>query len=145
MASYRTTAKSPMTPEQTFEYLADFSTAAEWDANTKSSDLVSGEATSEGAEYRVVTEFAGRDLTLTYRTTELQRPGKIVFQSGTAVADIEDVITITPDGSGSKVSYEANIKPRSKLPKQNFQFRKARMKSTWLSMLAEPSWGTGIT
>jgi hypothetical protein len=113
MASYRTTAKSPMTPEQTFEYLADFSTAAEWDANTKSSDLVSGEATSEGAEYRVVTEFAGRDLTLTYRTTELQRPGKIVFQSGTAVADIEDVITITPDGSGSKVSYEANIKPKS--------------------------------
>ena len=102
-----------MTPEQTFEYLADFSTAAEWDANTKSSDLVSGEATSEGAEYRVVTEFAGRDLTLTYRTTELQRPGKIVFQSGTAVADIEDVITITPDGSGSKVSSEANIKPRS--------------------------------
>jgi hypothetical protein len=112
MATYRTTAKSPMTPEQTFEYLADFSTAAEWDANTKSSDLVSGDPMSEGAEYKVVTEFAGRDLTLTYRTIELQRPGKIVFHSGTAVADIEDVITITPDGSGSEVSYVANIKPK---------------------------------
>jgi hypothetical protein len=102
-----------MTPEQTFEYLADFSTASEWDANTKSSDLMSGDAMSEGAEYRVVTGFAGRDLTLTYRTAELQRPGKIVFHSGTAVADIEDVITISPDGSGSKVNYEANIKPKS--------------------------------
>lgn len=102
-----------MSPEQTFEYLADFSTAAEWDANTKSSDLISGDPLSEGAEYKVVTEFAGRDLTLTYRTAELERPGRIVFHSGTAVADIEDVILIAPDGSGSKVSYEANIKPKS--------------------------------
>jgi hypothetical protein len=102
-----------MTPEQTFEYLADFSTAAEWDANTKSSDLVSGDPMSAGAEYKVVTEFAGRDLTLTYRTAQLQRPGKIVFHSGTAIADIEDVITISADGSGSEVSYEANIKPQS--------------------------------
>lgn len=102
-----------MTPEQTFDYLADFRTAAEWDVNTKSSDLVSGDPMSDGAEYKVVTEFAGRDLTLTYRSAGLQRPGKIVFRSETAVADIEDVITISPDGSGSEVSYEANIKPKS--------------------------------
>jgi hypothetical protein len=113
MASYKATAKSPMSPEQTFEYLADFRTAAEWDENTKSSELTSGDPMKEGAEYKVVTGFAGRDLTLTYRTAELQRPGKIVFHSGTAVADIEDVITIEADGSGSEVSYEANIKPKS--------------------------------
>lgn len=102
-----------MPPDQVFEYLADFRTAAEWDVNTKSSDLVSGDAMAEGAEYKVVTEFAGRNLTMTYRTAELQRPDRIVFQSGTAVADIEDVITISPDGSGSEVSYEAKIKPKS--------------------------------
>lgn len=113
MASYKATAKSPMSPEQTFEYLADFRTAAEWDGNTKSSDLVGGDPMEEGAEYKVVTEFAGRDLTLTYRTVELERPGRIVFHSGTAVADIEDVITIAADGSGSEVTYEANIKPKS--------------------------------
>lgn len=113
MASYKATAKSPMSPEQTFEYLADFRTAAEWDGNTKSSDLVGGDPMEEGAEYKVVTEFAGRDLTLTYRTVELERPARIVFHSGTAVADIEDVITIAADGSGSEVTYEANIKPKS--------------------------------
>jgi hypothetical protein len=113
MASYKTTAKSPMSPEQTFEYLADFRTAAEWDENTKSSDLTSGDPMSEGAEYKVVTEFAGRDLTMTYRTVELDRPGRIVFNSATAIAEIEDVITVKPDGTGSEVSYEANIKPKS--------------------------------
>ena len=92
-----------MSPEQTFEYLADFSTAAEWDANTKSSDLVSGDPMEEGAEYKVVTEFAGRDLTMTYRTVELDRPGRIVFNSATAIAEIEDVITVKPDGTGSEV------------------------------------------
>ena len=113
MATYKTTAKSSMAPDQTFEYLADFRNAAEWDVNTGSSDLVSGDALTEGAEYRVVTEFAGRDLTMTYRTAELQRPGRIVFESGTAVADIEDVISISPDGSGSEVTYEARIKPKT--------------------------------
>ncbi|MBK5111356.1 MAG: SRPBCC family protein [Thermoleophilia bacterium] len=113
MATYRATAKSPMNPEQTFEYLADFTNASEWDENTKSCDLVSGDALAEGAEYKVVTSFAGRDLTLTYRTVELERPGRIVFRSGTAIADIEDVITIARDGDGSKISYEATIHPKS--------------------------------
>ena len=109
MATYKATIKSPMSVEEVFNFLADFSNAPEWDANTKSSDLTEGDPYETGAKYKVVTGFAGRDLTLTYETIEIERPNRVVLRSGTALADIEDVMTFEADGTGSIVTYQANI------------------------------------
>ena len=49
-------------------------------------------------------------MTLTYETVEFERPSRVVFRSGTGMATIEDTITITPDGEGSKVEYVADIR-----------------------------------
>ncbi len=111
MATYKATFKSPMSVEEVFTFLADFSNAPEWDANTKSSDLIEGDPYEVGATYKVVTGFAGRDLTLTYETIEIERPNRVVLKSGTGMADIEDVMTFEADGEGSVVSYQANILP----------------------------------
>ena len=111
MATYRAKFNSPMSVEEAFSFLADFSNAPEWDANTKSSDLIEGDPYEVGAQYRVVTAFAGRDLTLTYETIEIDRPNRVVLRSGTALAAIEDVMEFEADGDGSIVSYEANILP----------------------------------
>ncbi len=109
MATYKTTIKSPMSVDEVFNFLADFSNAPEWDANTKSSDLTEGSPYEVGAKYKVVTGFAGRDLTLTYETIEIERPNRVVLKSGTGLADIEDVMTFEADGEGSVVSYQASI------------------------------------
>jgi hypothetical protein len=111
MATYRTTIDSAMSVEEAFDFLADFGNAPQWDANTKSSDLKSGDPHSAGAKYEVVTGFAGRDLTLTYETIEIERPDRVVLRSSTGMADIEDVMTFAPDGEGCVVGYEANILP----------------------------------
>lgn len=101
-----------MPVEDTFEYMADFTTAGEWDANTTSSECVNGDPLREGAEYRVVTEFGGREFTLTYRTTEFNPHERVVLKSGTGMAEIEDVITFAAKGDGTEVTYEANVHPK---------------------------------
>lgn len=112
MASYHATIQSPMTPEESFDYLADFSTAGEWDANTVSSECISGEAGTLGAKYEVVTRFAGREMTLAYETVEYDRPKKVVLKSGNGTTEITDTMTFTPSGPGTKVTYNANIAPK---------------------------------
>jgi len=113
MATYRATVISPMPVEEVFNLMADFSNAPEWDANTKSSELQTADPYAVGAKYEVVTGFAGRDLTLTYETLEIERPNRVVLQSGTKIADIKDVMSFKPHGDGTEVTYEANIIPHS--------------------------------
>jgi hypothetical protein len=113
MATYKATVHSPMSVEEVFNFMADFSNAPDWDANTKSSRLQTEDPYAVGATYEVVTGFAGRDLTLTYETIEIERPNKVILKSGTKVADIKDIMTFQPHGDGTEVSYEANILPHS--------------------------------
>ena len=110
MATYRTVVQSPMSPEQVFDYLANFENVTRWDENTVSSDCLGDEPYQAGARYRVVTEFGSRSMTLTYETIEFDRPNRVVFRSGTGMATIEDTITISPDGDGSRVEYVADIR-----------------------------------
>jgi hypothetical protein len=110
MATYRAVVESPQSPEQAFDYLANFENVTLWDENTVSSDCLGEEPGTEGARYRVVTRFGSRSMTLTYETVEFERPEKVVFRTSTSMATIEDTITITPaEGGGSSVEYVARI------------------------------------
>ena len=112
MASYNTTVNSPKSPEEAFDYLSDFSTASEWDGNTVSSELISGDAKSVGAKYRVVTKFGGREMELTYETVELDRPNRVVLKSGNSSTEITDTMTFRPTATGTEVTYDANVAPK---------------------------------
>lgn len=109
MATYRTSVKSPKTVEEAFDYLADFGNASKWDENTLSSDCLGDDPYRAGARYRVVTDFGGRTLTLTYETIEFDRPDRVVFRSDAGISKIQDTITFHEDGEGSRVDYEADI------------------------------------
>ena len=112
MANYKGTVESSMSPEEAFDYLADFSNAPDWDPNTVSSDLKTPEAFMVGAKYDVVTKFAGRNMDLLYETVELDRPHRVVFSSGNGSTDITDTITFKPTATGTDVTYDANIAPK---------------------------------
>lgn len=109
MAKYSTEIATPMEQDDVFLYMADFRNAVEWDENTSSVKLAEGSPLEVGASYEVVTEFGGRDLNMTYRAVEIERPRRIVFESSTSVAGIRDTIEIQSDGGGSLVNYEAQI------------------------------------
>ncbi len=112
MANYNATVSSPKSPEEAFDYLADFSNAPEWDPNTSSSECVSGQPGTVGATYKVVTEFGGREMELTYETVEVDRPRRVVLQSGNGSTEIRDTMTFEPVPNGTDVTYDANVKPK---------------------------------
>lgn len=109
MANYSTSVESPKSAEEVFTYMADFRNAEEWDANTSSVKLVAGDAGDVGSKYEVVTGFGGRDLTMEYETVAVDSPRQVIFESSTGVAKIRDTIDVTPDGSGSRLDYDAHI------------------------------------
>lgn len=112
MANYNTTINSPKSPEEAFDYLADFSNAPEWDPNTSSSKCVEGVPGEVGSRYLVVTEFGGREMELTYETIEADRPRRVVLQSGNSSTEIRDTMTFEPSGTGTEVTYDANVAPK---------------------------------
>ncbi|HNH86788.1 MAG TPA: hypothetical protein PLE93_06785, partial [Solirubrobacterales bacterium] len=71
--------------------------------------LTSGQAGQAGSEYEVITGFAGRDMKLSYRTVEVDRPSKVVFESSTGMAKIRDTIEFSGDEKGCEVKYDARI------------------------------------
>ena len=112
MANYNATVSSPKSPEEAFDYLADFSNAPEWDPNTNSSVCVSGEPGAVGSRYKVRTEFGGREMELMYETVVSERPHRVVLESGNDKTDIRDTMTFEPTATGTDVTYDANVAPK---------------------------------
>lgn len=112
MARYMGTIRSPKAPAEAFDYLADFSSVAEWDPTAVRARML-GDRPGLGTEFEVVVRFAGRELPFTYRTTEFERPRRIVLRAESSAIVSEDTITVRAlaDG-GSEVTYDADLRPK---------------------------------
>jgi hypothetical protein len=112
MAHYVGTIESRRSPEDAFDYLADFSSVAEWDPSAVSATML-GDGPGPGTEFEVVVRFAGRELPFTYTTTEFQRPERLVLRAESSAVVSEDTITVRPRaGGGSEVTYDADLRPK---------------------------------
>ena len=78
MARYVATADSPRPRAEVFDYLKDFSNAAEWDPGVAEARRLDGGEIRVGSEFLLVTEFLGRRTPLTYRVAELRSPDLVV-------------------------------------------------------------------
>lgn len=114
MARYCTTVSSPAPADQVYEYLADFSSIAQWDPGVSAARRVSGQAGHAGAIYRVTTSNLGIALPLDYEILEAIPPmdgfaGRIVVEAQTRDFRSYDVITVTPTAHGCEVTYDADL------------------------------------
>jgi carbon monoxide dehydrogenase subunit G len=112
MALYVATVESPRPPAEVFDYVADFSTNAEWDPGTISADRAGEGAIGLGAEFRLVVSFLGRPSRLTYRIVEYERPHVVTFRGENAAVVSLDRITVEPWNGGSRLTYDARLTPR---------------------------------
>ena len=94
--------------ERIYPYLADFTTADEWDSGTVSCTLASGDG-GVGSTYTNVSKFLGRETTLTYVVTALEQDRLIAWKGENKSVISDDTITLTPSGSGTEVSYVAEF------------------------------------
>ncbi len=115
MARFSTTVTSSADPQAVFDYLADFSTVAEWDPGVSAAQPIDGVSGVAGARYLVTAEFVGRKIPLEYHCLMAERPddsggsGRIELRAENADFVSFDVITVRPIGTGCEVRYDADL------------------------------------
>ncbi len=110
MITYQARVRTPWTADKAFAYMSDLSNFEEWDPGTKSARLVSGTPGTVGATYDLAVGLTN----LRYVTEEVgDHRVRAVADSG-FLRSI-DTITVTPDGDGSTVLYDAHLEPKGAL------------------------------
>ena len=128
MAKYVTTIETPMPADEAFAYMADLRNFEEWDPGVQTSKQVEGAGPGPDAEYDVTVDAPGKGLTLRYRTTEYDAPNACTVKASSTMFTSLDRITVEPTGSGSLVTYDAELTLNGPLGLFDFalkpQFRK---------------------
>ena len=110
MPTVTRTVTTPAPLDVVRTYLRDFGNAPEWDAGTISCDPVDPSSpVAVGKQWTNVSEFRGRQTTLTY-TLESDEPTRLRIVGRTKTVTSEDEMTFTgADGGGTTVSYTATF------------------------------------
>jgi hypothetical protein len=109
MARYVVHVRSPKSPAESFAYMADLSNFAEWDPGVVKVEQIEGDGAGPEAVFDVAVKGVGRPLTLRYRTTVYDHPESFVAQAQSRLLTSLDTITVVGEGSGSVVTYDAEL------------------------------------
>jgi hypothetical protein len=110
MARYRTTVESTKSPEEAFDYLAEFSNAREWDPGIVEAADLTGDPVGPGSRFRLVSRFLGRRVPLEYRIIEYDRPTRVVLAADEASIRSTDEIRFVATKGGTRITYEADLR-----------------------------------
>ncbi len=105
MSKYSTQQPFAGPPEVAFEYLAHFTSVAEWDPGVSEATRLDDGPLAVGSRFRVVVKTG--PLVYVVRELEPGRRIRLVAESGTVRSD--DVITVAPTTDGALVTYEADL------------------------------------
>jgi carbon monoxide dehydrogenase subunit G len=95
-------------PEIVIDYLKDFRHAEQWDPGTESCQRTDDGPIVVGATWHNTSKIAGASTELTY-TLEKLTGDTIVLVGRNDTATSTDTITVRPAGSGSEITYRADI------------------------------------
>jgi len=105
MPSYEETIEVEVPREEAFTYVADLTTAAEWDPGIRSSKRLDEEPTRVGSAFEVVAEFRGKPQTFRYEVLELDPGRRIVIRGESEKAISDDTITFADAGGKTVITY----------------------------------------
>jgi Polyketide cyclase / dehydrase and lipid transport len=114
MARYRGTVVSTRSAEETFDYMANFANAADWDPGTVTAERLDTGAVGLGSSFRLQVRVGSRTTRLDYRITAFDRPHRVVLLGESPTLRSEDTMTVVPAAAaageaagGSTLTYEA--------------------------------------
>jgi carbon monoxide dehydrogenase subunit G len=108
MPTIERTIRTDAAPEAVWDYLSDFTTTNEWDPGTVRTVRRSGNG-GVGTIYDNTSKFLGRETQVVYTVAETIAPTRIQLRGENASVTATDTITLTPEGSGTKVHYRAEL------------------------------------
>jgi carbon monoxide dehydrogenase subunit G len=105
----------PRSPVESFAYVADFTTVAEWDPGIDASRRVSGDG-GVGSVYEVQAEFRGKTMPFTYTVTSYEENRRIVLDGVGEKATSVDTIAFEPAAAGgTRITYSADFRLKGAL------------------------------
>jgi len=109
LARFYDTIASPMSAEDAFDYMADFSNVSTWDPTAAEAHPIGGNEAGDGARFHVLVRWLGREIPLEYTTIDYERPRRVVLRAENKTTVSEDTITVEPTDSGCEINYEAQL------------------------------------
>jgi carbon monoxide dehydrogenase subunit G len=110
MARYSTTVRTPRSPDEAFAYMADLRNFALWDPGVIRVNQVHGEGGGPKSVFDVVVKSVGGGTTLQYITTSYDEPRFVQVEARSSMLTSIDRIDVVPDGTGSLVTYDAELR-----------------------------------
>jgi carbon monoxide dehydrogenase subunit G len=95
-------------PSQVLQYLKHFENTEQWDPGTQTCTRTSSGQVGEGATWHNVSKIFGVTAELTYTLKELTE-SKLVFVGENRSSTSRDTITVDAAGSGSLLTYRADL------------------------------------
>jgi len=111
MAEIRRSFTVDKPPGVVVDYLRDFARAQDWDPGTLACTRLDSGPVREGSTWHNVSQFLGRRAELTYRLVR-EHPDRLTFVGENRSATSVDDLTFQPAGSGTRVTYQADIRLR---------------------------------
>jgi len=110
MTRLHETIETKLPVEQTFAFVADFANNQVWDPNTDTSVRIDDGPLGVGARYRLEVKLGGRLAPMEYRVTAWEPGRRVVLAGeGSNVRAVDD-ISFEPTATGTRVSYDADIR-----------------------------------
>lgn len=111
MARYTGTVTSPHPAAETWSYLADLRSIAEWDPSVEKVQLVSGDPRTVGARYQLEVGFFGSRVSLPYVTVTAEPPTRVVFAAETESVVVRDEARIRSIANrGTSLIWDAELR-----------------------------------
>ena len=95
--------------DQVFDYLVDFSNAAEWDPGIESAVQVTPGPIEVGTEFDLVARFLGTTADMRYRIEEIEPGSRIVIRGVGARAKSIDTVRLSKVGGQTQIEYQADL------------------------------------
>jgi dehydrogenase/reductase SDR family protein 12 len=116
MAHYRGTVLSGRTAEETFDYMAEFSNAAEWDPGVVHAERLGDAPVGLASTFALTVKVGLGTTPLEYAVVRYDRPNVVVVVGENDSVRSEDTITIVSrPGGGSILTYEADLRLKGAL------------------------------
>ena len=110
MANYRGTVISSRSTEETFDYMADFTNAADWDPGTAWAEQIDDGSVGMGSTFRLGVHIGSKVTPLDYRIVTYRRPHTVVLLGESETIRSEDTMTVTPTADGRCIlTYDADL------------------------------------
>jgi carbon monoxide dehydrogenase subunit G len=114
MAHYVTSVSTPLPVAEAFAYMADVTHFVEWDPGIVHVAQIQGSGPSVGSAYALTVKTLGTTV-MRYDVTAFEAPFRMVLESRTPFLKSVDEIRVEPSGTGSRVTYDAQLTLRGPL------------------------------